>query len=84
MLLTDGEPTMPNLTGWSLRDVMKFAALTEFELHASGKGYAAQQSPAGTVITKKDYLVVDFESPQETLDKLKQPTNTTKENEIVD
>ena len=55
---------MPDLTGWSMRDVMKVTDLIGLELGTSGMGYAAkQQIKPGTPVKKGDYCLVEFRTP---------------------
>lgn len=64
VLLTEGESTLPDMTGWSLRDVMKVANLGNLELNISGTGYVTKQNlQAGTTLKKGDYLIVHFQAP---------------------
>ena len=63
ILLTD-KPTMPNLKGWSLRDVHKLAELVGLQLESIGNGYVVTQSiKKDTKIKKDDYLGVELELP---------------------
>ncbi|WP_243355968.1 penicillin-binding protein [Bacillus litorisediminis] len=64
LLLTNGTKTVPDMTGWSLQDVMKFVKITNIELNNSGSGYVIRQSlPAGSELTDSDILVVELEPP---------------------
>ena len=64
VLYTGGETVMPDLTGWSMRDVMKVTDLIGLELGTSGMGYAAkQQIKPGTPVKKGDYCLVEFRTP---------------------
>ena len=63
ILLTD-EPTMPDITGWSLRDAIELASLLDLEIEHIGNGYVMTQSiKKGTSIKKGDYLGIELESP---------------------
>ncbi|HLQ97130.1 MAG TPA: penicillin-binding protein [Candidatus Dormibacteraeota bacterium] len=63
ILLTD-KPTMPDIIGWSLRDVHKLTDLVEFKLESIGNGYVTTQNiKKGTKIKKDDYLGVELELP---------------------
>src|SRR5699024_10041299 len=42
-LVTD-KPDMPDITGWSLRDVMEFADLFDLKVDTNGNGYVVGQS----------------------------------------
>ncbi|MDF1506685.1 penicillin-binding transpeptidase domain-containing protein [Robertmurraya sp. DFI.2.37] len=64
VIQTDGEITLPDLHGWSLRDVMKVANLAKLQLNITGNGYVSQQNvAAGTRLKEGDYLVVHLQSP---------------------
>ncbi|TFJ94557.1 penicillin-binding protein [Lentibacillus salicampi] len=63
LLITD-QPEMPDITGWSLRDVMQLADLTALEVEAIGNGYVVSQSiEKGKPLKKNDNLEVEFEQP---------------------
>jgi penicillin-binding protein 2B len=66
ILLTDGEATMPDITGWSLRDIMKLAQLLQLQPSFKGYGYAVSQNiPIGANVKKGDYLIVELVSPEQ-------------------
>lgn len=59
LLKTDGQVTMPDITGWSLRDVWKLASILDLDLDYEGNGYVQSQSiKAGTKIKNKASLTV--------------------------
>ena len=59
ILLTSGKMTMPDVTGWSRRDVSKLASLTGIKITVKGSGYVTKQSiAAGTTITKNSKLTI--------------------------
>jgi penicillin-binding protein 2B len=63
ILLTD-KPTMPNIIGWSLRDVHKLSDLVGFKMEAIGNGYVVTQNiKKDTAIKQADYLGVELEPP---------------------
>ena len=63
LLLTD-EPTMPDLTGWSLREVMEFADMLQLQTERFGNGYVTSQSiEVGKPIQEGDYLGFELETP---------------------
>lgn len=63
ILLTD-EPAMPDITGWSQRDVMQLADLLHLKLETDGDGYVVRQSiEKDKEIKKEDYLGVELEHP---------------------
>ncbi len=61
-LLTDTESfTMPDLTGWTRKDVSSLWAVTGFGFELSGDGTVTSQSVApGTVVTKGTTIQVEF------------------------
>ncbi|WP_328701079.1 penicillin-binding protein [Aquibacillus kalidii] len=63
LLITDA-PKMPDVNGWSLRDVLKLSDLIELDLEVMGNGYAKTQNvKKGTTIKANDYLMVEFSPP---------------------
>lgn len=65
-LVTDGDLTMPDVTGWSLRDVVKIASLANLQLSTTGSGYVTKQNiSVGSVITSGDPLVIHLKAPAE-------------------
>ncbi|WP_174613156.1 penicillin-binding protein [Virgibacillus ihumii] len=80
ILITDN-PVMPDISGWSTRDVLQFADLLELKVEILGNGYAVKQSiKVGTPIKKGTYLGVEFKSPtapeeQDNDNKKKQQSN---------
>ncbi|MED2973425.1 penicillin-binding transpeptidase domain-containing protein [Fictibacillus sp. B-59209] len=65
ILRTEGDVQMPDLTGWSLTDVLKFSKIMDIDASVEGSGFASKQSlKKGSVIKDKDYLTVEFEKPQ--------------------
>ena len=64
ILLTDGDVQMPDVTGWSLRDIMKIANVTKLKPNIVGNGYVVKQNLApGTKIKENDYLIIQLEPP---------------------
>jgi len=81
ILRAEGIMTMPDMLGWSLRDVMKLVNMVELDLNVAGSGYVTKQSIAsGAVIQEKEYLIVELQTPEEVLTGTEQPTD---EDEIV-
>ncbi|MGP1907392.1 penicillin-binding protein [Metabacillus sp. JX24] len=63
-LKTDGKMSMPDLTGWSSRDIMKLANFLDLELQLKGNGYAVSQTiTKGQRVQKNDRLTVKLQSP---------------------
>ncbi|PLS06456.1 penicillin-binding protein [Neobacillus cucumis] len=66
IIQTDGELTAPDMTGWSLRDVMKVANLANLKLNSKGKGFVTDQSIKPKEPLKSgDFLIVDLKTPEE-------------------
>ncbi|GAE33851.1 penicillin-binding transpeptidase domain-containing protein [Halalkalibacter akibai] len=58
---------MPDLTGWSNRDVRRFAQVLELSPTFFGNGYVKTQSiDPGTKIEKGDYLIIELEMTEST------------------
>ena len=78
VLKTDGELTAPDLTGWSLRDVMKVAEVANMKLNSVGNGYVVKQNvKAGSLMKEGEFLIVDLDKPSEK----KAPTTDTDKSE---
>jgi penicillin-binding protein 2B len=61
LLQTDGAVTVPDMKGWSLRDVQKFVALSAISIEMKGDGYLTKQNlKPGTVIQGEETLSVEF------------------------
>ena len=66
VLKTDGELTAPDMTGWSLRDVMKVAEVANMKLNSVGNGYVVKQNvKTGSPMKKGEFLIVDLDKPSE-------------------
>lgn len=64
LILVTENPVMPDIKGWSTRDVLQLADLLELKVETLGHGYAIKQSiKAGTSIKKGAYLGVEFKPP---------------------
>ena len=64
MIITD-QPAMPDVKGWSLRDVHRLAQEFHLKIETMGSGYVTKQSiDPGTRLKKDGYLVVELEPPQ--------------------
>ncbi|MFB6466539.1 penicillin-binding transpeptidase domain-containing protein [Cytobacillus sp. Hz8] len=78
---TTGKMAIPNLVGWSLRDVLKVTEIADLKLNSTGEGYVTKQNmKAGTEIKKGDYLVVNLQTAQEQIEG-KKKTNKEAANE---
>lgn len=63
LLITD-KPTMPDITGWSMREVFKLADLMDLKVETMGNGYVVKQSiKKGKAIKKDDYLGIELQLP---------------------
>ena len=63
-LVTNDDTTiaMPNITGWSLKEVKEFANLLKIPLTVTGNGYVTSQSiPEGTILNQDSMLTVTLE-----------------------
>ncbi|WP_404452502.1 PASTA domain-containing protein [Virgibacillus necropolis] len=75
LLITD-KPTMPDIKGWSMREVYKLADLIGLKVETMGNGYVVKQSiKKGTAIKENDYLGVELKLP----DRKKKETEDEKE-----
>jgi penicillin-binding protein 2B len=73
IIRTDGDITIPNMKGWSIRDVFKIANMAELRINMVGKGYAVSQNiQPDTPVNKNEPLVVNFKTPEEQLNKQKE------------
>jgi penicillin-binding protein 2B len=82
-LKTDGEPTIPDLTDWSYRDVIRLSEFLSLEPSAMGSGYVvkgSQNITPGATVKKGDYLIVKLQSPEEII-KSKQEEKKGKDKE---
>ncbi|WP_421385334.1 penicillin-binding protein [Bacillus salacetis] len=61
LLLTDGPVTVPDMNGWSLRDVQKFVSLSDISIEMKGAGYLIKQNlKPGSVLEGEQTLIVEF------------------------
>ncbi|KKK39661.1 penicillin-binding protein [Mesobacillus campisalis] len=66
ILKTTGKVTAPDMTDWSLRDVMKFAQVAGLKLNKAGSGYVTKQNiQPGSAVKDGDYLIVELMAPLE-------------------
>lgn len=60
-LISDGSIKMPDMTGWSRRDVLNFSNLSGIHFELNGQGFATKQSAkAGKDINEKTTVKVEF------------------------
>jgi len=63
VLLTNGAMTMPDLSGWSKNDVLKFAEITGRNITTKGDGYVVKQSvKSGHVINDSGKIIVTLKN----------------------
>jgi penicillin-binding protein 2B len=92
ILKVDGEMKLPDIIGWSLRDVMKLADLGGLKLTVTGNGYVTSHNlEVGAVMKEGSYLIVECKTPSEIAEeKARQeeaktnPENKEKEAEVYD
>ena len=66
ILQTEDVLIAPDMTSWSLRDVMKVANLAGLKLSTKGKGYVVSQNiKEGAQLRKGDFLIVTLKTPEE-------------------
>jgi len=63
VLLTNGAMTMPDLSGWSKNDVLKFAEVTGKHVTTKGDGYVTSQSlKDGHVLNDSGKIIVTLKN----------------------
>ncbi|MES5893955.1 MULTISPECIES: penicillin-binding protein [Bacillus cereus group] len=68
IFLVGNNVEMPNLKGWSMRDVMYFSKLLKLDLKTAGMGYVTSQSiEKGQDLQEGDTLELELEPPLEPL-----------------
>ncbi len=66
IIRTDGNMTIPDMMGWSLRDVMKVAEIGKLNLNSIGSGYVVKQNiTQGSSVKEGEYLIIEFETPDQ-------------------
>ncbi|WP_017727202.1 penicillin-binding protein [Halalkalibacterium ligniniphilum] len=66
---TDNQFAMPNIVGWSMRDVHKLSTVLELNANLFGHGFVSTQSVSeGTPIQIGEHLVVELLTPSEALE----------------
>ncbi|MCU5745717.1 penicillin-binding protein [Staphylococcus sp. SQ8-PEA] len=61
LLLTDGDVTVPDMSGWSKEEVVAFERLTHIKVDIKGSGYVSDQSvKQGESVGKKDKVTVQL------------------------
>ncbi|WP_078554855.1 penicillin-binding transpeptidase domain-containing protein [Bacillus alkalicellulosilyticus] len=67
LIRTEGEKfSMPDVIGWSFRDVMKLSNLLQLQMNATGAGFTVQQNISpGSTVREGDYVQVELREPSE-------------------
>lgn len=66
LLKREGSVTMPDMAGWSMRDVMKISHILNLKPNVIGNGYVTKQNiNPGSNVKERDYLVVELSPPFE-------------------
>ncbi|MFY0163518.1 penicillin-binding protein [Bacillus anthracis] len=74
VFLVGDKPTMPNIQGWALRDVMNLAKTLKLNLKPTGTGYVTEQSvPEGTLLQPRTELGVTLVPPLEPQQEAEKP-----------
>ncbi|WP_347860665.1 penicillin-binding transpeptidase domain-containing protein [Salimicrobium sp. PL1-032A] len=64
MIITD-QPLMPEITGWSQREVQRLADYFDITLEVNGNGYVKEQSiEKSTKLENTDHLIVELQPPE--------------------
>ncbi|MDC3412828.1 penicillin-binding protein [Aquibacillus sp. 3ASR75-11] len=64
VLLVSDKPKMPDITGWSVRDVLRLGSLFQLNIETKGNGYGVQQSiKSGASLEDESNLAVEFSPP---------------------
>lgn len=72
IIRTDGEFTVPDMTGWSKRDVLKIAHLAGLKINIVGSGFVYKQNlKPNSPIQEGTQLVVNFETPMQKIEREK-------------
>ena len=85
VLKTDGELTAPDMSGWSLRDVMKVAEVANMKLNSVGNGYVVKQNvKTGSPMKEGEFLIVDLDRPSEKKEPTKEDEESKDKIEVKD
>lgn len=83
IIKASGEKTYPDLTGWSLRDVMKLAQLTDIKLNKAGSGYVTKQNiKPGALINEGENLIVELQTPLQQFEESQKPKGNKETEEV--
>jgi penicillin-binding protein 2B len=84
IIKASGVKTYPDLTNWSLRDVMKLAQITGVRLNKAGSGYVTKQNlKPGSPINEGENLIVELETPLQQFEKSLKKEEPNEETEEV-
>jgi penicillin-binding protein 2B len=81
-LQTDGSPTMPDLTGFSYRDVLEISELLNLKTAVSGHGYVAKGSQSikkGASLKNKSLLSVELHSAKKAAEEKREDSDDEQE-----
>ncbi|AKO93928.1 penicillin-binding protein [Priestia filamentosa] len=81
-LQTDGSPTMPDLTGFSYRDVLEISELLNLKTAISGHGYVAKGSQSikkGASLENKSLLSVELHSAKKAAEEKREDSDEEQE-----
>ncbi|MBO0994273.1 penicillin-binding protein [Bacillus sp. SD088] len=71
-LKTEGPTTIPNMEGWSKREVINLSEMADITINIKGEGYVVKQSvEPGTELKSEETVEIEFQSPREALNKKK-------------
>ncbi|WP_409253611.1 penicillin-binding protein [Bacillus sp. SCS-153A] len=80
VLRTKGNITIPDMTGWSVRDVLKVTKMANLELNMVGTGYVTKQNiKPDSTINESEPLVVTFQTPEQRIEEEKKESETDEE-----
>ncbi|MDZ5781728.1 penicillin-binding protein [Marinococcus luteus] len=66
IFLTNGQKSIPDVSGWSLREIQRLEALLEIDIDTSGSGYVSSQSvEPGTAANAAGNMEVELVAPDE-------------------
>ncbi|OIK14039.1 penicillin-binding protein [Bacillus sp. MUM 116] len=66
LLGTSGDLIAPDMTGWSLRDVMQLAEIADLKFNVAGSGYVVKQNlTPGSPLKSGENLIVQLQSPEQ-------------------
>ncbi|MDQ0215236.1 penicillin-binding protein 2B [Oikeobacillus pervagus] len=83
MLRTDGDLIVPDMDGWSLRDVMKVSELLDLKLSVNGEGYVTKQNlKPNSPVRQGDHLVVNFTKPKNIAEQEKKKQEKKKDDQV--